>query len=231
MAAPASPLLQVENLCPLAGSSRSEGPAALSLTVAPGEHLAFLGPRGSGKTALARTLALVQPPAAGRLLFAGRDVTRLSGGKLRALRQQLQFVGGSPLRNLPPNVTVREALLEPLQIHRSGSTQEREARAVTVAALLELNPLLLGRKVSLLSIALRQRVSVARAFMLQPRLLVCDELSERLDPAAARPLLELLARACRVSQLAWIWTTTDAVLAAQFSDRVLQIQPGRLSPA
>jgi len=73
-----------------------------------------------------------------------------------------------------------------------------------------------------------QRVALARAGLLQPRLLVCDELTERLEPAALRPLLTLVARWCRSAGRAWLWTTTSAALAAEFADRVLLLDGGQL---
>jgi len=229
----AAPLLQIQALCqPAREAHAPESPRAgfddVSFSIQPGEHVALLGARGAGKTALVRTVALIQKPEAGHVFFEGQEVTAFSGGRLRALRQRLQFVGGDPMYSLPPHATVREALLEPLEIHRLGSKPEQAARVEVTAARLELNPLLLDRKVSLLSAALRQRVAVARVLTLQPRLLVCDELTERLEPAAARSLLELASRAGRLINLGWLWTTSDPVLAHAFADRILYLQQGRL---
>ena len=233
----ALPLLRVENLrrsqslpAGPAPHTLGRGGAQVSFSIEEGEHVALVGERGSGKTALLRAVARLEKPQAGQVYFEGRDITRAGGGQLRALRQRLQFVGGDPMRTLPPHYTVEQTLLEPLRIHHRGSAAEQRERAAAMAARLGLNSLLLSRKVSVLSAAMRQRVALARALILQPRLLLCDELTERLEPAAARPLLETVARACRAShaRIAWLWTTSDEALARAFADRVLRFENGQL---
>jgi len=205
----------------------------LSFSVAAGERLAIVAQPGGGKAALLRTVAMLQRPASGRVFFEGRDIVRLGGGELRRLRQRLQYVGGDPRYLLPLAETVGQALLEPLRIHALGTAAQQQSRAEAAANLLGLSRLLLDRKVSQISPALRQRVALARAFTLQPRLMLCDELIDRLEAAAARPLLELVEHACRTlpEPAAWIWTTSDEELARAFSDRVLNLEAGRLELA
>jgi ABC-type glutathione transport system ATPase component len=232
-----APLLRVENLT----GSETSGPIhpspvrtrvfeRVSFDIAEGEHVAVVGAPGSGKTALVRAAALLEKSQGGKVYLEGRDITRLWGGQLRALRQRLQFVGGDPMRTLPPHYTVEQTLLEPLQIHRLGSADEQRARVTAVTEWFRLNPLLLTRKVSMLSAAMRQRVALARALTLHPRLLVCDELTDRLEPSAAQPLLAMVARACRAprERIAWLWTTSDRALAHAFADRVLRLEDGQL---
>jgi ABC-type glutathione transport system ATPase component len=144
------------------------------------------------------------------------------------LRRALQFVGGDPLRALLPHLTVAETLQEPLSIHRRGSAADQKARAAACAQQLGLSRFLFERRIEVLSLALRQRVMLARALTLQPRLLLVDELAERLEPAAIWPLLENLAQVCRAENLAWLWATTDLTLAQRFADRVLRLEGGQL---
>jgi ABC-type glutathione transport system ATPase component len=205
----------------------------ISFSAAAGERVAIVGQPGAGKTALLRTVALLQRPAAGRVYFEGRDIVRLGEGELRRLRRRLQYVGGDPRYLLYPTQTVGQALLEPLQIHALGTAAEQQARCDAAAGLMGVSRLLLERKVNLISPTLRQRVALARAFTLQPRLLLCDELIDRLEGAAARPLLELVAHACHTlpEPAAWVWTTSDEELARAFSDRVLYLRAGRLELA
>lgn len=229
------PLLQAGNLrwtfrAPGERASRVTVFDRISLAVESGECVAIMGAPGSGKTTLLRAVALIQKLDAGRIYFEGQEITSLWGGRLRALRQRLQFVGGDPMRSLPPRYTLEQILLEPLRIHHRGSASEQHARAAALADRLELNPWLLGRTVSGLSATMRQRVALARALTLQPRLLVCDELTDRLEPAAARPLLSAVARACRADgePIAWLWATTDRAAAHAFADRVLRLENGQL---
>jgi peptide/nickel transport system ATP-binding protein len=236
MSAPA-PLLRVENLS-WSEISQSIHPSPVrtlvfervSFDLAEGEQVAVVGAPGSGKTALLRAVAALEKPPGGKVYFAGRDITRLWGGQLRALRQRLQFVGGDPMHTLPPRYTVEQTLLEPLQIHHLGSADEQRARVAAVAEWFRLNPLLLTRKVSLLSAAMRQRVALARALTLHLGLLVCDELTDRLEPSAAQPLLTMVTRACRAprERIACLWSTSDRALAHAFADRVLRLEGGQL---
>lgn len=232
----ASPLLRVENLrytprrvddpfLPLVKIER------LSLLVQPGESVAVVGPHGSGKSLLLRLLARLETAQGGHIYLEGKDVTHAWGGQLKAMRRILQFVGGDPLRALLPHLTVGETLQEPLIIHRRGSPADQKARVAACAQQMGLSPFLLERRIETLSPAMRQRVMLARALTLQPRLLMVDELVERLEPAVALPLLENLARVGRAEKLACLWTTTELVIAHQFADRVLLLEGGQLAPA
>ena len=230
-----TPLLQVDNL-QQAGAARRGRKAPQSLTdvsfqAAPGEQVAILGEQGSGKTRLARAIALIERPSGGRLLFEGQDVTRAGGAHLRGLRRSLQYLGGHPRLSLSPRLDLEGVLSEPLQVQRLGSPAERMARVLAAAQTWQLNRLLLGLRANALSATLCQRASLARAFMLEPHLLVCDDLVDRLEPGGARPLLRQVAAACRAINAAWLWTTTDPDLAREFSTRVLLLENGRLRPA
>ena len=228
------PLLQVESLSQVvrdpaspAGSARTVVAGAF-FTLAAGEQVALLGPRGAGKTRLARALTLIEKPSGGRVLFEGQDITRAWGGRLRALRRGLQFVGGDARRSLSPRLDIAQILAEPLLVHHLGSADEQPALVAAAAEAWGLNALLLTQRANALSNALCQRVVLARSSLLQPRLLVVDELAERLEPAAVRPLLALISRLCRAAGRAWLWTTTDAELAGEYADRVLEMEAGRL---
>ena len=226
------PLLQVENLSQIVRDPAHPGArtvsAGASFTLAVGEQVAILGPRGAGKTSLMRALTLIEKPSGGRVLFEGQDITRAWGGRLRALRRGLQFVGGDARRSLSPRLDLAQILAEPLLVHHLGSAAEQLTLVAAAAEAWGLNPLLLTQHASALSNALCQRVVLARSSLLQPRLLVVDELAERLEPAAVPPLLGLVSRLCRAAGRAWLWTTTDAELARAFADRVLEMDGGQV---
>jgi peptide/nickel transport system ATP-binding protein len=226
------PLLQVENLSQVVRAPGPAGPrtcfAAVSFEVVAGEQVAVVGPRGAGKTELARAICLIDRPTGGRVTFDGQDVTRAWGGRLRALRRGLQYVGGDARRSLSPRLAIEQVLAEPLQVHHLGSPAERRARVEAAADAWGLNRLFLGLRANALSSALCQRVALARSSLLQPRLLVVDEMVERLEPSAVRPLLALVAQLCRSAGMAWLWTTTDAALAREVADRILTLDGGRL---
>ncbi len=210
------------------GDGLSEG---VSFTLAAGEQAALLSPRGPLRTGLMRALALLDRPEAGRILFGEVDLVRLPKARLQAARREYQYVGGNPARTLPSHFTVGAALAEPLRIHRLGTPAEQATRAAAVLTRLGLNAWLLRQSVRALSPALRQLVSLARALSLEPRVLLTDDLTDFLEPAAAPPLVERLAALCRADGIAWLWTTADAALARRHSDRVLRLEAGRLQPA
>lgn len=228
-----APLLRVENLHYLprsAGDPFSSAPKieGFSFTIASGESVAFVGAHDARPGLVLRLLARLVPLQGGRIYLEDKDVTRVWGGQLKALRRTMQFVGGDPLRALLPHLTVGETLLEPLSIHGRGSTAERKSRVAACAQQLGLSRFLFERKIEALSLAMRQRVMLARALTLQPRLLLVDELAARLEPAAALCLMENLAQVCHAERLAWLWATADLTLAQRFADRVLLLQGGQL---
>lgn len=232
VSAPPAALLHVENLTQVvrAPGSRRAQPAfaPVSFSLAPGERLALLGP---GASLLARAVALIDKPAAGHVRLAGDDLTKAWGGRLRALRRHLQYVGGEGRRALPPYASIHAILHEPLQVHRLGGPAERRALVAAAAADWQLNPWLLGGRPSGLSNAMCQRVALARACLLQPRVLVADALTDRLEPAAARPLLALLAAYCDRTGLACLLITADPALAAGFATHTIHLDSTGLRPA
>ena len=235
VAAPAAALLQVDQLRPLgrAPDRRRKAEAAfapVSFTQAAGERLAIVG-AAPEVSALGRAVALIDKPAGGRVRLGGEDFTRAWGGRLRALRRALQYVGGEARRALPPYASVQAILTEPLQVHRLGRPPERRAQVAAAAEAWQVNGWLLSSRVSGLSSAMCQRVVLARVCLLQPRLLVCDRLTERLEPAAVQPLLALLAAYCDRIGLACLLLTTDPALAAGFATRTLRLDPAGLHPA
>lgn len=227
-------ILRVETLT-TAPARTPSGPVSLlhgiDFELRPRERVVLLGAHGSGKTTLLRSVALLQRPAAGRVFFEAEELTRLSESRLRGLRRSFQFTGGHPARTLWATATVAQTVREPLQIHRLGNAAEQEARVAEVLQLFDLNPWLFNRRIASLSLALRQRVVLARALVLKPRLLLTDEVIDHLEPAAAVPLLECLSDLCRRSDLTWLWSTSNAALARRFSDRVLTLEGGRLHDA
>lgn len=201
---------------------------AASLAVQPGESVAVLGGPGSGKTVLARAAALIDRPQRGRVLLAGQDITRAWGGRLRGLRRDLQFVGGDPRRTLSPRLNAQAILAEPLQVHNLGTAAERRERIAATFSAWDLNPYLLLLRPEAFSTTVCLRIALARAHILSPRLVVCDGLTERLEPAATRALLADVAAAYRAAGTAWLWTTADLDLAAAYADRTYVIENGAL---
>lgn len=222
-------LLEAHNLKQVERAG-GQGPAravfdGLNLTLGPGERVAVVAPPGALASALARTLALLHRPAAGQIHFEGVEVTRAGGGKLRGLRRSLQYVGGEARRALALRLSLAEVLAEPLNVHRLGKPDERRAKVAAAARAWGLNAHLLEYPASALSAAVCQRVALARACLLEPRLLIADQVTQRLEPAAGAPLLARLAAHSEAAGMACLLLTPDPALARDFGQRQLRLHP------
>ncbi|MFZ0323360.1 MAG: ABC transporter ATP-binding protein [Actinomycetes bacterium] len=238
-----APLLEIKNLTTVFESPRGPIQAArrvprvsvravddVSFTVNSGELVALVGESGSGKTTTAQSLLQMIPSSGGQVLFKGEDVSKLSGGDLRALRRHMQVVYQDPYESLDPRYTVRRTVEEPLIIHGLGGSKAE--RAAVVEAALErvgLTPpdLFLDRYPHQMSGGQRQRVSIATALTLEPELLVADEPVSMLDVSVRAGVLELLDD-LRDSGLGILMITHDLSTAAKYADRIAVMYLGRI---
>lgn len=217
-----APVLLVEGLA-VAGPPPMTN---INLQLAPGEIVALAGP-----AALARSIAFLPPPPAGRVVFAGQDLARLRPAELRALRRRLTLVSGDPAQAFPPRHTLGEALREPLEIHQLGTPAERPARAAAAAAALGLPAGLLARPIQTLSTGLRLAAALSRALTLQPELLIVAEAAAYVEPAVVPPLLDRLIAYCRARTTACLWVDPELAPAPRWADRALRLDAGQLRPA
>lgn len=203
----------------------------ISLAVRAGEVVGVVGESGSGKTTLARTVLRAVAPAAGRVSVAGRDVTRLRGGALRAWRRSgaAQYVFQDPLRSLDPGVTVADSIVEGLRIAKVPAADAARRRTAALEAV-GLDEALIARLPSGLSGGQRQRAAIARALVVEPRLLVLDEPVSALDAASRdRVVQSLIAlRDRRASGLAMLVISHDIGSLAAMSDRLVVLDHGRI---
>ena len=201
----------------------------VSLELAAGECLGVVGESGGGKSTLARAVLALRRPARGRVVWMSRDLTQLPPVEMRALRGELQMIFQDPLGSLDPRMTVGEIVAEPLAVHRPQL--DRTARAAAVAAQLErveLGPALSDRYPHELSGGECQRVGIARAMILEPRLLVCDEPVSALDGPTQRQIVALLERLRRETGMSLILVSHNLSLVQRLCDRVLVLYLGRM---
>ena len=194
-----------------------------------GETLGVVGESGCGKSSLARALVGLQPISGGAVHFQGRDLARLGKKDWRLLRRDIQLVFQDPLASLNPRQTVARIIEQPL----IALMPELDAaqRTKNVAAILErvgLEPALLKSKPRDLSGGQAQRVGIARALVVEPKLLICDEPVSALDVSIQAQIVNLLADLQRERNLAILFIAHDLAIVRQLCQRVLVMYAGRV---
>lgn len=203
----------------------------ISLTVRPGEVVGVVGESGSGKTTLAHAVLRAVAPSEGRVQVTGRDITRIRGGALREWRRSgaVQYVFQDPLRSLDPGLSVLDSIREGLQIARVV-TADAERRLEAALTAVGLDKELIQRLPSGLSGGQRQRAAIARALVVEPRLLVLDEPVSALDAASRDRVVQALIalRDRRGSDLAMLVISHDIGSLAAMSDRLVVLNQGHI---
>ncbi len=201
----------------------------VSFEMQSGEALGVVGESGAGKSTLARTVLALLRPGEGRVLWLGREIAQLRAKELRALRERVQIVFQDPLGSLDPRMTVREIVEEPLLVYRP--LVDHRVRAAAIASLLErvgLGAPLRGRYPHELSGGQCQRVGIARAMILRPEILVCDEPLSALDGPTQQQIVSLLAGLRRDHRLTLLFVSHNLALVGLLCDRILVLYLGRM---
>ena len=229
-------LLQVQDLCRyfrLAGPW-GRGPVlkavdGVSFDLAAGETLGLVGESGCGKSTLARVILALLPPSRGQVFFTGEELTRISKERLKAKRRLMQIIFQDPYSSLNPRMTVGHILEEPFVIHSLGSKPERLAWVAELLAEVGLSAEEhLDRYPHEFSGGQRQRLGIARALALRPRLIVADEPVSALDVSIQAQILNLLADLQERYGLTYLFISHDMSVISQISTRIGVMYLGRL---
>ena len=222
-----TPLLEVENLdVRLGGIQVIKG---VSLALDAGETVGLVGESGSGKSTLARAILRLIPAAGGRVTWLGEDLLACGARELRARRRDLQMVFQDPLASLNPRMSIAETLSEPLQIFEPTlSEKERRAQVAAMLRRVGLSPDMAPRRPHEFSGGQCQRIGIARAMMLRPKLLICDEPVSSLDVSIQGQIINLLVDLQRESGTAMLFISHNLAVVRHLSHRVAVIYRGRL---
>jgi peptide/nickel transport system ATP-binding protein/oligopeptide transport system ATP-binding protein len=232
-----APLLEAEGLVKHFVARRSVlgRPTALiravdgvSFTVAAGETLALVGESGSGKSTVGRMVLRLIEPTAGRLAFEGRDVLAFDAAELRAFRRQAQLIFQDPYASLNPRMTIGQMLAEPLALHDLVPARRRRARIDELLRIVGLEPRFARRYPHEFSGGQRQRLVIARALAVEPKLIVCDEPVSALDVSIRSQVLNLLRDLQRELGLAYLFISHDLAVVKHIADRIAVTNFGRI---
>jgi dipeptide transport system ATP-binding protein len=201
---------------------------SVSFSLAAGRTLAVVGESGCGKSTLARQATMLEAPTSGLLRIAGADVARADANARKAMRRTVQMVFQNPFASLNPRKKIGQALEEPLVIHTALSQRDRELRARAMLARVGLRPEHYLRYPHMFSGGQRQRIAIARALMLEPKIVVADEPVSALDVSIQAQVLNLLMDLQDETGVAYVFISHNLAVVELIADDVLVMYLGRV---
>lgn len=233
-----TPILHVENLKTWFPVGRSltgkvtdyvKAVDDVSFDVYPGETLGLVGESGCGKTTLGRTILRLIDPHDGKIIFNGKDITRLSQSEMRAIRKDIQIIFQDPYSSLNPRMTIGEAIMEPMRVHGIlDSDKARKNKVVEILERVNMRASHFSRYPHEFSGGQRQRICIARALALQPKFIICDESVSALDVSVQAQVLNLLNELKREFGFTYIFISHDLSVVKFMSDRMIVMNRGKV---
>ncbi len=202
----------------------------VSFSVKEGETLSLVGESGCGKTTVGRMLVGLEEPTSGRIIFKGKDLTRLEGEERRAMHRYLQIIFQDPYASLNPKMRIGDHLIDPLMIHGIASNNEARKMAMEMLERVGLVPAdqFFNRFPYQLSGGQRQRVAIARAMVLKPEFVVADEPVSMIDVSLRAAILNLLLSFRDEYRLSMLFITHDLSVARLVGDRIAVMYLGKI---
>jgi oligopeptide/dipeptide ABC transporter ATP-binding protein len=226
-----TPLIEISNLrklFKLRGGARLHAVDGINLKIYPKETVGVVGESGCGKSTLGRSVIRLIEPTSGEILYNGRNIMKLGGGKLRELRKDLQIIFQDPYSSLDPRKSVIEVIAEYMFIHRQYKTRaEIYNRAVTLMDLVGLARRYANAYPHELDGGRRQRVGIARALSLNPKFIVCDEPVSALDVSIQAQILNLLMDLEEELGLTYMFITHDMSVVKHISNKIMVMYLGK----
>lgn len=200
----------------------------VSLTLKKGETLGIVGESGCGKTTTGMAVMNLIKPTAGHIFFQGKNISELSGHRMRELRREMQVIFQDPYSSLNPRMTLNQILNEPMRIHRLYPGDERKKQITFLLEKVGLTPEHGRRYPHELSGGQRQRVGIARALALYPKVIIGDEPVSALDVSIQAQILNLLISLQEEFQLSYIIIAHDLAVVEYVCDRIAVMYLGRV---
>lgn len=199
----------------------------VSFSLSAGEKLAIIGESGSGKTTVARMIARLIPPTAGRIFLAGEEITQAKGKQLKKAYAQMQMVFQNPVDSFDPRCTLGDGISESLLNH-GRSREQAKKMTKNLLALCGLPAEFAARFPHEVSGGQCQRAAIARALAIEPQLVILDEATSALDVTVQAEILSLLNRLQQDRGMAYLFICHDIALVQDFCDRVIVMYNGRI---
>jgi peptide/nickel transport system ATP-binding protein/oligopeptide transport system ATP-binding protein len=200
----------------------------VSFAIRPGETFGLVGESGCGKTTVGRTILRLVPATAGSVTFEGKELFKVGGGEMKRLRRDMQIIFQDPYSSLDPRMPVGEIVGEGLLVHRIGGKKEREERVREVMSRVGLRGQYARRYPHEFSGGQRQRIGIARALILRPKFIVCDEPVSALDVSIQSQILNLLRDLQEEFGLTYLFIAHNLAVVKYISDRIGVMYLGKI---
>ncbi|WP_318183305.1 dipeptide ABC transporter ATP-binding protein [Metabacillus idriensis] len=200
----------------------------LNFEIYPGETLALVGESGCGKSTTGRSIVKLDEPTGGQIIFNGRDLSSLNGAELRKARLDLQIIFQDPYSSLNPRMRVGDLLTEPLLAHKLASKEEAVKKVDDMLEIVGLTKSHKNRYPHEFSGGQRQRIGIARALILEPKLIVCDEPVSALDVSIQAQILNLLKDLQKKFRLTYLFIAHGLGAVKYISDRIAVMYLGKI---
>ena len=217
---PAPPVLEVQNVTARYRGTNFDVLKNVSVDLPVGQTLAVVGESGSGKSTLARAITGLLPPSAGRITFAGRQLSADLGGRTKDDLREIQMIYQMADTAMNPRQTVGTIIGRPLEFYFGLKGAERDRRVQELLDQIEMGKGFADRYPAELSGGQKQRVCIARALAANPKLIICDEVTSALDPLVADGILKLLLQLQAEAGVAYLFITHDLATVKAISDRI-----------